>query len=186
MDQDQDQSYCLFDTGLGPCGAAWSATGLTQFQLPEASKEATEARLARSGAARAAPGADIQRLIEQVLAYCEGRDVDFSAVALDFSAVSEFEAAVYRALRSVGWGRTTSYGALAQSVGSPGAARAIGVAMGRNRWPLIVPCHRVLAADRTIGGFSAHGGPDAKRRMLALEGVRLGDEDPPVIPGLLD
>ena len=89
-----------------------------------------------------------------------------------------------RAARRVGWGETTTYGALARLAGFPDAARAVGQAMGRNPLPIIIPCHRVLAAGRRAGGFSSFGGADTKRRLLALEGVLLGD-DAPLLPGLL-
>ena len=102
------------------------------------------------------------------------RPVDFTAVRLDLGVQEPFFARVYDAVRRLGWGETTTYGAVAQALGAgPETARDVGQAMARNPVPLIVPCHRVLAAGGKVGGFSAPGGASAKRRMLALEGVRL-------------
>jgi methylated-DNA-[protein]-cysteine S-methyltransferase len=113
-----------------------------------------------------------------------GECVDFSPLVLDLSGVGGFYRRIYEATRRLAWGETATYGELARRVGSPGAARAVGQAMGRNPIPLIVPCHRVLASGHGIGGFSAFGGAVTKTRLLALEGVHLGDGTPP-IPGLL-
>jgi methylated-DNA-[protein]-cysteine S-methyltransferase len=111
--------------------------------------------------------------------------VDFIDIALDFAGIGDFEARAYIALRQTGWGEATSYGALAKVLGEPGAARAVGAAMGRNPWPLIVPCHRVLAASGRIGGFSAPGGTGTKRRMLQLERSNAAAAAPE-LPGLFD
>jgi methylated-DNA-[protein]-cysteine S-methyltransferase len=116
--------------------------------------------------------------------YLSGARVDFSPLALDLAGVGGFHRRIYEAACRIGWGETTTYGELARQVGSPGAARAVGQAMGRNPIPLIIPCHRVLASGHRIGGFSAFGGAVTKTRLLALEGVHLGDGTPP-IPGLL-
>jgi methylated-DNA-[protein]-cysteine S-methyltransferase len=118
-------------------------------------------------------------------AYFDGEVIDFSDVALDMGRASAFNAKVYTALRKVGWGQTTTYGALARTLGDPHAARAIGAAMGKNPWPLIVPCHRVLAASGKIGGFSAYGGRATKRHMLQLERADT-DGTAPMLPGLFD
>ena len=111
-----------------------------------------------------------------------GRRVDFSQLELDLAGVSDFHRAIYDAARRIGWGETVTYGELAEQVGSPGAARAVGQAMGRNPIPVIIPCHRVLASGRKIGGFSAPGGAVTKTRLLALEGVHL-DKGTPLLPG---
>jgi methylated-DNA-[protein]-cysteine S-methyltransferase len=116
--------------------------------------------------------------------YLAGKSVDFSKVDLDLAGVGDFHRQIYAATRRVGWGETVTYGELARRVGSPGAARAVGQAMGRNPIPIIVPCHRVLASGRKIGGFSAFGGAVTKARLLELEGVHL-DDGTPLLPGLL-
>ncbi len=167
------ESYLLVNTALGTCGLAWNDSGLTRVQLPEASAADTEARLRRRGATRAvvAPRDELTKCVTQLIAYFDGQRVDFADAALDMSALSTFDADIYHALRRVGWGRTTSYGALSAAViGAPDAARAVGVAMARNAWPIIVPCHRVLAANGAIGGFSAYGGTMTKQKLLTLEG----------------
>lgn len=182
-----DTGYVVFKTAAGPCGLAWSPDGLTQVQLPEATPAATEARLARrSGAPPCdAPPAWIAGIADRMRSYFEGVENDFTDVTLDLRGISAFNARVYSALRAFGWGQATSYGALANAISEPGAARAIGAAMGANPWPLIVPCHRVLAASGRIGGFSAHGGQDTKRHMLQLERID-ADGAAPLLPGLFD
>ena len=167
--------YVLFDTAFGICGIAWSDRGIVRLALPEASLADTETRLRRLAKtdAHMKPPAAIATVIEAVRAYFAGAEVDFSKVRLDLSAEVEFERRVYAVLRTVGWGATTTYGELARTAGSPGASRAVGRALAKNPVPVIIPCHRVLAADGALGGFSAHGGAGTKQRMLALERVTL-------------
>jgi methylated-DNA-[protein]-cysteine S-methyltransferase len=175
--------YTLFDTTIGVCGIAWSARGLTHFQLPGSSRAATEARIqSRSGGVADEPPPSIAALIADIRRYFAGEEVDFSAVAVDLSALNDFQRKLYQSLRSIGWGRTTTYGDLARALGCPDA-RDIGQAMGKNPVPVIIPCHRVLAAGNKMGGFSAYGGTATKQKLLALEGVHLGD-DAPRLPGL--
>jgi methylated-DNA-[protein]-cysteine S-methyltransferase len=180
------EHYHVFDTGLGPCGIAWSERGMTRLQLPERTRSATERRLrARPVECGAGvPPPSILQAIASLERYFVGERVDFSIVALDLRAVGPFHRKVYDAARSLGWGQTATYGDLARQAGSPGAARAVGQAMGHNPVPIIIPCHRVLASGRKIGGFSAFGGALTKQRLLALEGVHLGDGTL-LLPGLL-
>jgi methylated-DNA-[protein]-cysteine S-methyltransferase len=167
--------YCLFDCALGACGIGWSEHGVIRFLLPEGEADVTEQRLRQRtrGIRCVDPPPAITALIGDLRHYFDGAQVDFSYVAVDFGGVSEFEHTVFLAARSVGWGRTTTYGELARAVGHPEAAREVGQAMGRNRVPVIIPCHRVLAAGGKMGGFSAPGGTETKRRLLELEGVGL-------------
>jgi methylated-DNA-[protein]-cysteine S-methyltransferase len=171
------QNYHVFDTAMGFCAIAWSGAGLARFQLPVKSAEAAE-RLIRRRAPDAGPGAppeDIAEVIAAAKRYFSGEETNFSHVRLDLGGEDAFFSQIYKALRQVGWGRTTTYGALAKEVGAPRqAARDVGEAMARNPAPLIIPCHRVLAAGGKIGGFSAAGGSGTKMRMLELEGVRVG------------
>jgi methylated-DNA-[protein]-cysteine S-methyltransferase len=178
--------YRMFDTPLGTVGVAWSDRGLTRLQLPDRERSTTERRLRglSDGTEAGKPPAHIQRAIAAVEKYMDGRRVDFSELELDLAGVSDFHRAIYDAARRIGWGETATYGELAEQVGSPGAARAVGQAMGRNPIPVIIPCHRVLASGRKIGGFSAPGGAVTKTRLLALEGVHL-DKGTPLLPGLL-
>ena len=130
------------------------------------------------GRRRGVPPAPVREAIALLERYFSGERIDFSPVALDLVGVGSFHRAIYDVARSLGWGQTATYGDLARQVGSPGAARAVGQAMGHNPVPVIIPCHRVLAAGRKIGGFSAPGGALTKERLLALEGVQLGSGTP--------
>ncbi len=174
--------YHLFDTAFGTCGLAWSETGLTRVQLPESTRSATESRVRRAGLEPSSES-EIPGFADEALtalkAYFAGTDVSFETLRLDETSVTGFNASVYRALRNVPRGTTVTYGDLAELVGQPGAAQAVGVAMGRNPWPVIVPCHRVLASGGKVGGFSAPGGVSTKEKLLALEGVRVGSQIQP-------
>jgi len=171
--RDRPTRCALFDTPIGTCAVAWGDEGLQWVQLPEASKSRLRARLREQlgGVEEATPPAAIRRSIGQVKRLLSGKATDLSAAELDMTGVTPFARRVYAALREIGPGQTITYGQLAARVGSPGGARAVGAAMARNPWPLVVPCHRVLAADGKLGGFSAHGGTVTKARILALEGV---------------
>jgi methylated-DNA-[protein]-cysteine S-methyltransferase len=170
------QRYHVFETEMGFCAIAWSVAGIARFQLPVKSAEAAERLIRRRapGAEPAPPPEHVAEVIEAAKRYFRGEEVDFSHVPLDLAGVDAFFAEIYAALRRVGWGATTTYGALASEIGAPReAARDVGEAMAKNPAPLIIPCHRVLAAGGRIGGFSAPGGSATKMRMLGLEGVRV-------------
>ncbi len=173
--------YHIFETAAGFCGIAWSDYGITRFQLPTKSADATE-RLLRRRLADAEPGtppARVEEAVSAVRRYFEGKETDFSAFELDLTGQDAFFRQVYFAARRVPWGHTTTYGALARRLGAgPEAARDVGQAMARNPVALIIPCHRVLAAGGKIGGFSAPGGSSTKLRMLEMEGVRIGAPEP--------
>ena len=171
------EHHQLFGTRLGACGIAWSERGVTRLQLPERTPNATERRLTGRPAdgGTGVPPAPVREAIALLERYFAGERIDFAPVALDLVGVGAFHRAIYDVARSLGWGQTATYGELARQVGSPGAARAVGQAMGHNPVPIIIPCHRVLAAGRKIGGFSASGGALTKERLLALEGVHLGE-----------
>lgn len=183
---DGPMHYCLFDTAIGAVGVAWSADGITRLQLPEVNRSATQHRLRGHSAstAESQPPPKIARATEAVQRYMAGERIDFSGIALDLTGVGPFHRSIYETLRRVGWGETTTYGALARQTGDPGASRAVGQAMGRNPIPVIIPCHRVLASGGKPGGFSAFGGTVTKQRLLELEGVYL-DGGAPLLPGLL-
>jgi methylated-DNA-[protein]-cysteine S-methyltransferase len=168
--------YLIFETAGGFCGIAWNGVGITRFQLPTKSAEATERLLLRR-VPNAKPGDPTPEIVETVAAakrYFEGERTDFSGCKLDLDDQVPFFKQIYAAARQIGWGDTTTYGTLAKEVGAgPEAAREVGEAMANNPVPLIIPCHRVLAAGGRIGGFSAPGGSAAKLRMLELEGARV-------------
>jgi len=173
--------YLVFETSSGFCGIGWSEAGVTRFVLPTASAGAAKRSLLRRlpGAAAGAPPRDVLQAVAAVKQYFQGAEVDFSDVGLDLEGQDEFFKEIYAATRRVGWGHTTTYGALAKALDAgPEAARDVGQAMARNPVPLIIPCHRVLAAGGKVGGFSAPGGSATKVRMLELEGVHVPPPPP--------
>jgi methylated-DNA-[protein]-cysteine S-methyltransferase len=189
----QATHHHLFDTAIGECGVAWNARGLVGVQLPEKDRGQTELRLAVK--CRSTHAADVppwvQSVISDIQRYLGGQPVDFSAVTVDLGDIDDFRQKLYAALRSIGLGRTVTYGELAKQLGLTGweGARDVGEAMGKNPLPIVIPCHRVLAAGGKPGGFSAYGGTGTKQKLLALEGVSLGKDDkgqdaPPRLPGL--
>jgi methylated-DNA-[protein]-cysteine S-methyltransferase len=165
-------SFALFDTAIGRCAVAWSTRGIVAVLLPEHDDAALRARLLRRhpGAPEAAPPEDVARAIDGIVALIAGERRDLTHVVLDLIGVPDFNRRVYAAARTIKPGATLTYGALAAQLGEPDARR-IGEAMGRNPCPIIVPCHRVVAADGKTGGFSAPGGAATKRRLLAIEGA---------------
>jgi methylated-DNA-[protein]-cysteine S-methyltransferase len=165
--------YTLFDTALGRCGIAWGPRGIAGVELPGSSDDSTRRRLRRSapGAVELEPPAGVAAAIAAIERLLAGAPEDLSSVVLDMDEVPEFHHRVYDVARAIPPGETRSYGEIATALGEPGAAQAVGKALGRNPFPIIVPCHRVLAADGTLHGFSAPGGLETKRRMLALEGA---------------
>jgi methylated-DNA-[protein]-cysteine S-methyltransferase len=169
--------YLIFKTARGFCAIAWSDSGVTRFCLPEQSAGLAERRLLRRlpDAKPGTPPAVVTEAVAAAKRYFEGENVDFSKVPLDLGALDANLAQIYEAARRIGWGEITTYGALAKGLGGGWElARDVGQAMANNPVPLIIPCHRVLAAGGKIGGFSAPGGSITKIRMLELEGVRLG------------
>jgi methylated-DNA-[protein]-cysteine S-methyltransferase len=173
--------YLIFETAGGFCGIAWNSGGITRFQLPTKSAISTERILLRQmpGVKPGTPSPTVAEAVAAVRRYFEGKETDFSMFKLDLGKQDPFFERVYAAARRVGWGRATTYGALAKELGAgPEAARDVGHAMAKNPVALIIPCHRVLAAGGKVGGFSAPGGSAAKIRMLALEGVQIEPTPP--------
>jgi methylated-DNA-[protein]-cysteine S-methyltransferase len=171
------QGLALFDTAIGRCGIAWGDRGVIGVQLPERHDDATRARLGRRfpDAAETPPPAHIRQVIGDIAAVLSGEARDLSAVALDMSGVPGFRQDVYRVARTIPAGATLSYGEIAARLGEGTMARDVGEAMGQNPFPVIVPCHRVVAAGGRPGGFSAAGGVTTKLRLLEIEGAQLGD-----------
>ena len=173
-------AYCLFETPLGACGIAWRETAdsgsqavVTAVQLPEATPQATESRIARKAGSdqRSAPPREIATIIEKIRKHLDGEVQDFRGVALDLENVEPFFRQIYEATRQIPPGQTRTYGEIAKAVGQPAAAQEVGQAMAKNPVPILVPCHRVAAAGGKLGGFSAPGGPATKARLLAIEGA---------------
>jgi methylated-DNA-[protein]-cysteine S-methyltransferase len=163
--------YALFDTAIGRCGLAWGDAGIKALQLPEESEQLTRERLTRhlDDLQETPPPQGIQRVIDAIVALTEGADTDLTQVPLDTAGISPYNLRLYEAIRAIPPGATRTYGEIAADLGEPGAARAVGRAMGHNPWPIIVPCHRVVAAGGKTGGFSAYGGVSTKLRLLAIE-----------------
>ncbi len=173
----ETERYLIFETAGGACGIAWNSAGITRFQLPARSAAVTERNLLQrlpAGEPGPAPP-QVLDAVADVRKYFLGAKVDFSGFDLDLEGQDEFFRQIYAAARRVPWGHTTTYGTLAKELGvGPEAARDVGQAMAKNPIPLIIPCHRVLAAGGKVGGFSAPGGAAAKIRMLEIEGVHVG------------
>ena len=167
-----DHAFTLFDTPIGRCGIAWTARGIAAVQLPAVRDPETRLRLTRRfplACDDSPPPPEVQAAIDGIVALLGGEARDLSAVALDMEDVPPFHRRVYSMARTIGPGATLSYGEVAARLGERGAARAVGQALGRNPFAIVVPCHRVLAASGMIGGFSAHGGATTKIRLLTIE-----------------
>ena len=173
------QHYTLFDTAFGHCALAWHAHALTAVRLPDQSDALTRANLLarqrdavqspEDGPEAAAWPAFVTTAVQSIRAHLGGQPHDLRDLPLEFSGMQPFETRVYAAARALDPGQTCTYGEMANAIGEPGAMRAVGQALGHNPWPLVVPCHRVLAAGGRLGGFSAPGGSETKRRLLVLE-----------------
>ncbi|WP_419318584.1 methylated-DNA--[protein]-cysteine S-methyltransferase [Caulobacter sp. ErkDOM-E] len=170
----QGTAFALFDTVIGRCGVAWGVSGLIGMQLPEATPGAAWARLRKRfpEAVETPPSPAIEQIIERVLDLLTGGRDDLTDIPLDLTGVQAFNLRVYEIARAIAPGETSTYGQVARAMGEPGAARAVGKALGENPWPIVVPCHRVLAASGRMGGFSAEGGASTKAQMLTLERAR--------------
>jgi methylated-DNA-[protein]-cysteine S-methyltransferase len=170
----QQVAWTVVGTGIGPLLLAATRDGLVNvvFHATDEVRDRALDRLASrlGGRPVEAPGSPLlAEAISQVQAYFAGRRRDFE-LPLDWSLISGFNRQVLRELASgVPYGAVVGYGDLATRVGQPGAAQAVGMAMGANPLPVVVPCHRVVESDGGIGGFG--GGLETKRKLLALEGV---------------
>ncbi len=171
-----EQAFTIFDTAIGPCGIAWGPHGVIGVQIPDGGPGKTRARMQRRfpAARESEPTAQIARIVVDIVALLGGQARDFGYVALDLGGVGEFNRKVYAVARTIPPGQTLTYGDLAGRLGDKSLARDVGQALGQNPFPIIVPCHRVLAADGKTGGFSAPGGVDTKLRMLTIERAQPG------------
>ena len=168
-----NQHYALFDTAIGICGIEWGPRGINGVQLPMGSAEKTTKRihLRHADIAEAEPTADVQRVIDRIVDLLKGKADDLIDIVLDLEDVPEFNRSVYQIARTIPPGRTLTYGDIAKRLGGVELSRDVGQALGRNPCPIVVPCHRVLAAGNKPGGFSANGGVSTKLKMLAIEGA---------------
>jgi len=165
------QGFALFDTAIGRCGIAWNGRGIAALHLPEAREQRTRARLSERlpEARETPPPPEVQIALDRIAALLRGEENDLSEIPLDMTPVPPFHRRVYEVVRAIPPGMTLSYGEVATRLGADGAARAVGQAMRRNPFAILVPCHRVLAAGGKVGGYSANGGIATKLRLLALE-----------------
>lgn len=173
-----DQGFTLFETAIGACAVVWGERGIAGFFLPEGDAERTRQRLVRRypEAVEGAAPPDVAEVVATVTAHLAGDLHELAGIAVDLSDVPLFNRKVYAVARAIPAGRTLTYGEVAVRLGEPGAAQAVGRALGENPIPVIVPCHRVLAAGGRLHGFSAPGGVETKRRLLEIEGARSSDE----------
>jgi methylated-DNA-[protein]-cysteine S-methyltransferase len=169
-----DLGFALFETAIGHCAIVWSARGVVGVQLPQADAPATRARAARRypAAQEATPPPDVQRAIDGIIALLRGEPIDLTGVIIDNKDTPEFNARVYAIARKIPPGQTLTYGEIAERLGDRLLAREVGTALGQNPCPIIMPCHRVLAASGKTGGFSAPGGVVTKLRLLTIEGAQ--------------
>src|SRR5579871_4471651 len=160
MIETTNHGYALFDTPVGRCAIAWNGHGIAALQLPEAREPATRARMLERvpGATELAPPPEVQRALDLIATLLRGEASDLAAIPLDMGGVPPFHRRVYETVRAIPPGTTLSYGEVAARLGADGAARAVGQAMRRNPFAIIVPCHRVFAAGGKVGGYSANGG----------------------------
>ena len=172
-------SYALFGTQVGVCGIAWNDVGVTALQLPERDEAVMHVRMRERFRAGPGPASPLAlQAIAQIDALLRCEPSDLADLTLDMTGVPDFNQRVYALTRRISPGKTLTYGEIARRLGSVGLSRAVGQALGRNPFAIIVPCHRVLSANGLPGGFSAHGGVPVKRQLLALEGYVLPDEPP--------
>jgi methylated-DNA-[protein]-cysteine S-methyltransferase len=170
------QAFALFDTAIGACGIVWSDGGIVGVQLPEATAAATRARILRrfAGAEEAQPTVSVQHALDGITALLRGEPRDLTDIAIDDDGTPEFNRRVYAIARKIAPGQTLTYGEIAEQLGDKSLARAVGQVLGENPCPLVMPCHRVLAAGGKTGGFSASGGVVTKLRLLTIEGAQPG------------
>jgi len=171
-----DGGYALFETAIGRCGIVWSERGIGGVQFPEGSDQATRRRLLRRhpNTHEAAPPEAVRRTIADIVALLAGERRELGDAVLDWAAVPDFNRRVYDVARAIPPGSTLAYGEVAERLGDRNLARDVAQALGQNPFPIVVPCHRVMAAGGKTGGFSAPGGVRTKLRLLSIERAQPG------------
>jgi methylated-DNA-[protein]-cysteine S-methyltransferase len=169
-----DLGYALFDTAIGSCGIVWSERGIVAIELPGRDAAATRNRLLRRnpGSRQGTPSAAAQHAIDGIVALLGGERRELRDVTVDLDGVSDFNRRVYDVARGIRPGATLSYGEIAERLGDRNLARDVAQALSQNICPIVIPCHRVLAAGGKTGGFSAPGGVQTKLRLLSIEGAQ--------------
>jgi len=173
--------YTLFETEIGWAGIAWNDKGLVGVHLPERDPGNNRRSFERRfpGIVEGEPPESLAPTIEGIRALMRGEKIDLLDVPLDIGRVPEFNARVYEIARVIPPGETLTYGEIAVKLGDKLLARDVGAALGQNPWPIVVPCHRVTAANGKLGGFSARGGVNTKVKLLAIEGAKVLEPAPP-------
>jgi methylated-DNA-[protein]-cysteine S-methyltransferase len=168
------REYTIFDTGVGRCGIAWSASGIIGVQLPLAREIETRKRLFQlyPEARELRPPPNVEIAIDGIVALLRGEPADLSEVVLDMSGIATFNQRVYAFTRTIPHGETLTYGDVATKLKVSGAVRSVTQALARNPLVIIVPCHRVLEAGGYADNISPNGGAISKRRLLSIEGAR--------------
>lgn len=166
-------SFAIFDTAIGACGVVWGPRGINGVQLPMGNEEKTRSRIVQryGEIVEAPPPADVQHAIDAMIELLEGKPNDLRDIVLDLNGIPDFNRSVYDIARAIPPGQTMTYGDIAKRIGGVEMSRDVGQALGHNPCPIVVPCHRVLAAGGKPGGFSANGGVATKLKMLAIEGA---------------
>jgi methylated-DNA-[protein]-cysteine S-methyltransferase len=167
------RQFAIVDTPIGACGVIWGERGISGVQLPMGSEDKTRKRIhQRNGdIPEGPPPAEVKRAIDAMTELLTGKPHDLLDIDLDLEGVPEFNRGVYDIARKIPPGQTLTYGDIAKQLGGVELSRDVGQALGRNPCPIVVPCHRVLAAGNKPGGFSANGGVVTKLKMLAIEGA---------------
>ncbi|MBM4430191.1 MAG: methylated-DNA--[protein]-cysteine S-methyltransferase [Chloroflexi bacterium] len=170
-------AYCLRHTAYGPLVVVWSALrGLPEILrvfLSRPGRPAEELARASFFDARASSCAEIGAVAEQMVAFLEGEDVRFSLDITRMDLCSAFQQRVLRAEHGIPRGQVSTYQRIATYLGSPLGARAVGTALATNPFPVLIPCHRAIRSDGTLGGYQ--GGLAMKRALLEMEGVRVDE-----------
>lgn len=170
------QHWCLVETDFGTCGLAWTKAGISRFLLPESETEITERLIRHTGTSTPSEPQDAAlEALPLLHAYFGGTPTAFDELPLDLTGISSAYNQIYRHTRALRWGELATYGEIAAEADLPGASQLVGQAMGDNPIPVIIPCHRVVAASGKIGGFSAPGGNRTKAKLLNMEQARLRD-----------
>jgi methylated-DNA-[protein]-cysteine S-methyltransferase len=167
-------NFAIFETVIGCCGTVWSERGIVGVQLPARSEAATRKSLLRRfpAAREGEPPAEVRRAIDDIVALLGGECRDLTQARIDLDTVPEFHRRVYEVARRIPAGATLSYGEVAERLGDRNLARDVAEALSQNPCPIIVPCHRILAAGGKPGGFSAPGGVATKLQLLTIEGAQ--------------
>ena len=168
-----DQHFALFDTRIGLCAIVWGPRGINGTQLPMGGEPKIRTRIHQrhAEATEAEPTAEVREAIDRITKLLAGEPDDLTDIPLDLDGVPEFNRGVYEVARAIPPGKTITYGDIAKQLGDVQLSRDVGQALGRNPCPIVVPCHRVLAAGNKPGGFSANGGVVTKLKMLEIEGA---------------